>query len=192
MARSSACAASVRRAGRVPDPRRLPSRRESGPRQRYVLAAHPEELSHVDAGSVGRRRIEAVQGIDERNELPRREASPTRRSSTLVRPDDRGPVDLPELPARQASEQVRVERVEPGRRERLLIGRDEGPRARERGIEAMFAEQRLESGAGGGNGHKRSYFVFISQYVPMAKQKRKCDLLAPPIRPTLAALRVSR
>jgi hypothetical protein len=71
------------------------------------------------------------------------------------------------LAARQAAEQVGVERVEARRCDRVLIGRNIGPAAGEGGIEAPFTEQRLESGTGGGWGHGNGSFVrFMFAIVP--------------------------
>ena len=67
-------------------------------RARDDVAANPEQPGEIEAGRGRRRHVEAIERVDQRDELAARVAAAIIRSSRLVRPDDRGPTSSDNWP----------------------------------------------------------------------------------------------
>ena len=124
-------------------------------------AAHPEQAREVEPGVRGRRRIEPIAGVDERDELAagRRFAQrPDHHAGTPRRtPAD----DLGEVAAAQAAAEPGVDRRHPGQRPRVRIFGQPGRRARERDVELARFQQRFEMGSCDHDRTTRSFSLFI-------------------------------
>ena len=145
------------------------------PRIHHDVAANPEQPIEIQPGRLRRPDVEAIEHIDERDELAARGRRGEHPQQEARAPRGSRADQLRQLPARQAAAQSRVERRKAGGGHGEIVARAGAPRGgrhrrqrrRQRAIELPGPKQRFEVGA---RESKHCLILCVSLYLRLQAQ----------------------